>query len=152
LTAVATRAREGDELVPQIHGIDDLPGLLPHTDILIVIVPLVERTHHLIDDAVLAALPDGALVVNVARGKVADTDAILRHAGRLRFALDVTDPEPLPDDHPLWKAPDVLISPHVGGATTAFRPRAVRLLRAQIEQYARTGSIDHVVAVGADAG
>lgn len=151
LTAVATRARAGDEHLPQIHGIDDLPGLLPHTDILIVIVPLVEQTHHLIDDAVLAALPDGALVVNVARGKVADTDAILRHAGRLRFALDVTDPEPLPDGHPLWSAANVLISPHVGGATTAFRPRAVRLLRAQIEEYARTGSIDHVVAVGARA-
>jgi phosphoglycerate dehydrogenase-like enzyme len=80
-------------------------------------------------------MPHGALLVNVARGGVADTDAILDHAtrGRLRFALDVTDPEPLPEGHPLFALPNVLISPHVGGATSAMMPRMARLLRRQID-------------------
>ncbi|MCA1782685.1 MAG: hydroxyacid dehydrogenase [Intrasporangiaceae bacterium] len=145
IDAVASRSRPGDDLVSQVHAIDDLQGLLPGTDVLIAVVPLSEATHHLIDDAVLSALPDGALVVNVARGKVADTHAILSHARRLRFALDVTDPEPLPGDHPLWREPTVLISPHTGGPTTAFRPRAVRFLREQLSAYARTRTVPHVV-------
>ena len=145
LEAVARRPREGDGLVAQVHAIDRLGELLAHTDVLIVVVPLSESTHHLIDDAVLRALPDGALVVNVARGKVADTEAILRHAGRLRFALDVTDPEPLPSEHPLWRQASVLISPHTGGPTTAFRPRAVRYLRGQLTAYARTRTVSHRV-------
>lgn len=145
IAAVASRSRAGDEIVSHVHGIADLPMLLPRTDVLVVVVPLAESTHHLVGEAVLAALPDGALVVNVARGKVADTDAILRHAGRLRFALDVTDPEPLPSDHPLWRAPGVLISPHTGGPTTAFRPRAVRFLREQLTAYVRTGTVPHLV-------
>ena len=82
----------------------------------------------------LALLPDGALVVNVARGPVLDTDAVLRHAGRLRFALDVTDPEPLPDGHPLWDAPDVLITPHIAGGTTAMLPRISALVRDQLRR------------------
>lgn len=145
LTAVASRPRAGDDLVDEVLGIDDLPSVLPDTDVLIVIVPLSQATTGLVDDALLSALPDGALVVNMARGKVADTDAILTHAGRLRFALDVTDPEPLPTDHPLWSAPGVLISPHTGGATTAFRPRAVRLLREQLDAYVHRGSVSHIV-------
>ena len=106
---------------------------------MIVGVPLTDATTGLVDDAFLAALPDGALVVNIARGKVADTDAILDHAtrGRLRFALDVTDPEPLPQGHPLFALPNVLISPHVGGASTAMMPRMARLVRTQIERMLR---------------
>ncbi|WP_226963437.1 2-hydroxyacid dehydrogenase [Nostocoides sp. F2B08] len=144
--AVASRPRAGDDLVDRVHGIDDLPALLAGTDVLVVSVPLSEATHHLVDDGLLAALPDGALVVNVARGGVADTDAILAHAKRLRFALDVTDPEPLPPDHPLWREPNVLISPHTGGPTTAFRPRAVRFLREQLTAYVQTGTVPHIVA------
>jgi phosphoglycerate dehydrogenase-like enzyme len=146
IDAVASRARPGDAIVPEVHGVADLPALLPRADVLIVVVPLSPSTHHLVDDEVLAALPDGALVVNVARGKVADTEAILRHAGRLRFALDVTDPEPLPPEHPLWHEPSVLISPHTGGPTTAFRPRAVRFLRDQLTAYASTRTVPHIVA------
>lgn len=145
VTAVASRARAGDELVDTVHGISDLAGLLPDTDVLIVVVPLTDATRHLVDDDVLAALPDGALVVNVARGAVADTEAIQRHVDRLRFALDVTDPEPLPPDHPLWRAPGVLISPHTGGPTTAFRPRAVRFLRAQLRAYLSAEGPAHIV-------
>lgn len=133
VTRVASSARE-DERGP-IHGIDELPGLLPHAEIVIVVVPLTDGTRGLIGDDFLAALPDDALVVNVARGPVADTGALVEHAtsGRIRLALDVTDPEPLPADHPLWSLPNVLVSPHIGGATSAMLPRMARLLRRQIE-------------------
>lgn len=136
ITAVASRARVGDDLVERVHGALDLPDLLPAHDVVILAVPLTDATRGLVGEDFLAAVPDGALVVNVARGQVADTDAVMRHAGRLAFALDVTDPEPLPADHPLWSAPDVLITPHVGGATSAFRPRAVALLRDQLARLA----------------
>ncbi len=145
LTAVASRARAGDELVPEVHGVDELARLLPAQEVVIVSTPLTEDTRGLVGDTVLEALPDGALVVNVARGAVADTDAMLRHAGRLTFALDVTDPEPLPPDHPLWSAPGVLITPHVGGATSAFRPRAVSLLRDQLARVAAGEAPRHLV-------
>jgi len=137
LVRVATRARDDEH--GRIHGIDELPALLPTADIVIVGVPLADTTTGLVDDAFLAALPDGALVVNIARGRVADTDAILDHAtrGRLRFALDVTDPEPLPQGHPLFALANVLISPHVGGASTAMMPRMARLVRTQIERMLR---------------
>ena len=137
LVRVATRAR--DDAAGRIHAIDELPSLLPTADIVIVGVPLTDATTGLVDAAFLSALPDGALVVNIARGKVADTDAILAEAssGRLRFALDVTDPEPLPEGHPLFALPNVLISPHVGGASTAMMPRMARLVREQIERMLR---------------
>jgi phosphoglycerate dehydrogenase-like enzyme len=134
VTRVASRARDEGGL--PVHGIDELPALLPDADVVVVGTPLTDATRHLVDDAFLSALPDGALVVNVARGAVADTDAVLKHAaqGRLRFALDVTDPEPLPHGHPLFALPNVLITPHVGGASSAMLPRMARLLRRQIER------------------
>jgi phosphoglycerate dehydrogenase-like enzyme len=133
VTRVASKAREDER--GHIHGIDELPALLPEAEIVIVVVPLTDGTRGLVDDTFLSALPDDALVVNVARGPVADTEALVRHAssGRIRLALDVTDPEPLPADHPLWSLPNVLVSPHIGGATTAMLPRMARLLRRQIE-------------------
>ena len=136
---VRVAAHERDDEHGRIHGIDELPALLPTVDIVIVGVPLTDETTRLVDDAFRSALPDGALVVNIARGRVADTDAILDHAmrGRLRFALDVTDPEPLPQGHPLFALPNVLISPHVGGASTAMMPRMARLVRTQIERMLR---------------
>jgi phosphoglycerate dehydrogenase-like enzyme len=136
LTAVASRAREEDGM--PVHGVDELPALLPQADIVIVSLPGGESTRGIVDDAFLSALPDGALIVNVGRGTLIDTDALVDHArrGRIRAALDVTDPEPLPEDHPLWGLPGVLISPHVGGASTAMRPRIARLVRTQIERLA----------------
>lgn len=148
LTVVAGRARDGDDLVDRVHAIEDLPELLPTAEVVFVVVPLSEGTRGLIGEEFLAALPDDALVVNLARGPVADTDAVLRHTGRLRFALDVTDPEPLPPDHPLWRAPNVLISPHVGGASSAFRPRALRMLRAQLTRLSRGEEPEHIVGSG----
>ncbi len=123
VTVVATRARGGDDLVDAVHGIDELPVLARTADVLILIVPLTDSTRGLIDADVLARLPDDALVVNVARGPIVDTDALVAEcsSGRLRAALDVTDPEPLPADHPLWSTPGVIITPHIGGATSAMR-------------------------------
>ncbi|MGV9195467.1 2-hydroxyacid dehydrogenase [Microbacterium sp. MC2] len=130
LTVVASRARDDGGL--HVHGVDELPALLPNAEIVILTLPGGPDTRHIVDDAFLSALPDNALVVNVGRGSLVDTDALLRHAGRVRAALDVTEPEPLPADHPLWSMPGVLISPHVGGATTAMQPRIAALVRRQI--------------------
>ncbi len=150
VTAVASRARAGDDLVDVVHGTDELPDLLPEHDIVVLVVPLTDHTRHLVDADFLGAMPDGALLVNVARGAVVDTDALLAACatGRIRAALDVTDPEPLPDGHLLWSTPGVLITPHVGGATTAFAPRALTLLRAQLTAYGRGEDLAHVVATG----
>ncbi len=131
VTAVASRERR-DDLVGRVHATADLATLLPEQDVVVALVPLSDATRSLLDDDALSLLPDGALVVNVARGPVVDTHAVLGHAGRLRFALDVTDPEPLPDGHPLWNAPDVLITPHVAGGTTAMLPRIATLVREQL--------------------
>ncbi|BDV29437.1 2-hydroxyacid dehydrogenase [Microbacterium terricola] len=134
LTAVARTARDEDGM--RVHAVDELPALLPRAEIVIVTLPGTAATRHIVDDAFLAALPDGALVINVGRGPLIDTDALVDHVrrGRLRAALDVVDPEPLPAGHPLWSLPGVLISPHVGGATSAMRPRIARLVHRQIER------------------
>jgi phosphoglycerate dehydrogenase-like enzyme len=131
----------------RIHAISELPELLPTADIVVVGVPLTAETTRLVDDEFLSRMADGALLVNIARGSVADTDALLAHAssGRLRLALDVTDPEPLPAGHPLFALPNVLISPHIGGATSAMMPRMARLLREQIERMLRDDDPVNVV-------
>ncbi|MGB9374687.1 MAG: 2-hydroxyacid dehydrogenase [Jiangellales bacterium] len=133
---------------PGVHSVDDLPDLLRVAEIVVLAVPLDESTRHLVDDAFLGAMPDGALLVNVSRGPVVDTDALVTQtsAGRLRAALDVTDPEPLPTGHPLWSSPGVLISPHVGGNTSAFRPRARRLVEHQLTRIAAGQPPLHQVA------
>ena len=130
LVRVASRRREDDR--GTIHGTDELPALLPTVDVVLLAVPLTDETTHLVDDTFLAALPDGAVVVNVSRGKVVDGDAVVRQAGRVRFATDVTDPEPLPADHPLWSTTGVLISPHVGGMSSAMQPRIDAVVRRQV--------------------
>ena len=132
VTRMASRERE--DAGGKIFGIDSLYEQLPLHEIVVVSVPLSEQTRQLVDAKFLAAMPDGALLVNVARGPVADTNALLAEtsSGRLRAALDVTDPEPLPADHPLWTTPGVLITPHVGGASSAMFPRMVRLVKQQI--------------------
>jgi len=101
-------------------------------------VPLTDATRGLVDTGFLARMRDGALLVNVARGGVVDTDALVDalRTGRISAALDVTDPEPLPEDHPLWGCPNLLVSPHVGGASSAMEPRAHRLVREQLARFA----------------
>jgi len=134
VTRVAHHARSDEH--GEVHAMDSLATLLALADIVVVAVPLSDETTHLVDDEFLSTMRDGSLLVNIARGAVADTAALLRHAsaGRLRLALDVTDPEPLPDGHPLFALANVLISPHVGGATSAAMPRLARLITTQIER------------------
>jgi phosphoglycerate dehydrogenase-like enzyme len=128
---VARSARDG------VSSMDALPDLLPRADVVVLVVPMTDATRGLVDAQFLAAMPDDALLVNIARGPVVDTDALLAElaTGRLQAALDVTDPEPLPPDHPLWKEPGLLLSPHVGGNSTAFLPRAYRLVADQLRRY-----------------
>jgi phosphoglycerate dehydrogenase-like enzyme len=135
VTRVARRPRT--EPV-EVHGIEDLPELLRLADVAFLVAPHTPQTEGMIGAGELAALPNGALLVNVARGKLVDTGALLAETstGRIRAALDVTDPEPLRPEHPLWRTPGVLISPHVGGPSTAFFPRADRLIAAQLGRFA----------------
>ncbi len=130
-----------------VHAVDQLPELLPHADVVIVTVPLTEETRGLVDAHFLALMPDQSLLVNVSRGAVVDTGALLTElmARRLHAALDVTDPEPLPPGHPLWRAPHTLISPHVGGNSSAFLPRALRLIRTQILRHLAGEPLENIV-------
>ncbi|MFJ4811172.1 2-hydroxyacid dehydrogenase [Streptomyces longwoodensis] len=130
-----------------VHPIAELPALLPDADVVILSTPLTEATRGLVGKDFLARMKEGALLVNVARGAVVDTDALLGalESGRITAALDVVDPEPLPADHPLWHAPGVLISPHVGGPTSAFLPRAERLLVDQLGRYVNREPLRNVV-------
>ncbi len=133
---------------PGVHANRDLPALLPAADVVVLAVPLTEETFRLVDTSFLALMRDGSLLVNVARGPVVDTDALTEQvaSGRLAAALDVTDPEPLPPDHPLWSLPGVLVSPHVGGNTSAFLPRARRLVAEQLHRFATGEPLASVVS------
>ncbi|MFF4892135.1 2-hydroxyacid dehydrogenase [Micromonospora chersina] len=133
-TLVARTPRPAEE----VHGVDELPALLPEADVVVLLVPLTEQTRGLVDEKFLAAMPDGALLVNAARGPVARTSALVAElaSGRLRAALDVTDPEPLPADHPLWDLPNVLLTPHVAGSVRGLLPRAYRLVGEQVRRFA----------------
>lgn len=130
-----------------VHALAELPGLLPGADVVVLLTPLTEQTRGLVDADFLARMKPDALLVNVARGPVVDTAALLAEleSGRLRAALDVTDPEPLPPDHPLWTAPRTLVTPHVGGPSSAFLPRALRLLRAQLLRAHAGAALDNTV-------
>jgi phosphoglycerate dehydrogenase-like enzyme len=141
VTMVGRTARDG------VRATDELPSLLPEQDVVVLLVPLTDATRGLVDADFLAALPDGALLVNVARGAVVDTDALLAElgTGRLRAALDVFETEPLPDDSPLWDARGLILTPHVGGLSDAMWPRAYRLVREQLERFAAGEPLENVM-------
>ena len=130
--------------------IEELDTYLPTLDVIILILPLNEESRHLFNKDRLAKMKDGALLVNVARGPIVDTDALVAelNTGRIHAALDVTDPEPLPTGHPLWKAKNCLIVPHVGGNSTAFEPRCRKLIESQLELMAAGKPLKNVVAQG----
>jgi pseudouridylate synthase len=138
---VARRARPG------VLTMDDLPYVLPKADIVILLVPVTPATTGLVDARFLAQLHDHALLVNAARGSIVDTGALLAElrSGRLRAALDVTDPEPLPDGHPLWSAPGLLLTPHVAGAMTTAMPRVMAMVKEQLTRYAAGEPLHNVV-------
>jgi phosphoglycerate dehydrogenase-like enzyme len=144
LIRVAHHARPG------VHSVDELGSLLERAEIVVVLLPLTPATTGLLDGDLLGRLRPGALLVNAARGPIVDTDALLEllHAGRVRAALDVTDPEPLPADHPLWDAPDVLITPHFAGDTLPADRRAFALVGEQVGRYVRGEPLLNVVEHG----
>jgi phosphoglycerate dehydrogenase-like enzyme len=127
------RSRRVDER-GAVAALSELPGLLSTAEAVVICLPLDDTTRGLVDAGFLAAMPDGAILVNIGRGAIVDTDALVAElvAGRLRAALDVTDPEPLPAGHPLWSAPGILISPHVGGQVTTMPDAVEALVRRQI--------------------
>jgi phosphoglycerate dehydrogenase-like enzyme len=132
VTLVGRRGSDG------VHPVSALPELLPEHDAVVLVVPLTEQTRGMVDAKFLAAMPDGAVLVNAARGQIVDTDALLAElqSGRLSAALDVTDPEPLPPEHPLWSAPNVLITPHIAGTVHGLYERAYRVAAEQIAAFA----------------
>jgi phosphoglycerate dehydrogenase-like enzyme len=123
---------------PGVCSIEELPRLLPSADIVVILVPVTDETRHLVNADFLKRMKDGALLVNAARGVIVDTQALLAElsTGRITAALDVTDPEPLPDGHPLWRAPGLLLTPHVGGAVTTAKTRAYAVIREQLVRLA----------------
>ncbi len=141
IVRVARRAREG------VHGMAELTELLPAADVVVLLVPATEATAGMVDAAFLARMKDGAVLVNAARGGVVDTQALIAELkdGRLRAALDVTAPEPLPEGHPLWSAPGVLITPHVAGSTPASGRRMLRLMRSQITRHLAGEPLDNII-------
>ena len=123
---------------------------LPNLDIVILILPLTDESRHMFNKERLAKMKDGALIVNVARGPIIETEALIAelNSGRIFAALDVTDPEPLPAGHPLWKAKNLLLVPHVGGNSTAFEPRGRKLVESQLKLLAEGKPLNNIVAVG----
>ena len=128
---VARRAR------PDALTLDALPDLLPSADAVVLLVPLSEATERLVDSNFLARMKPGAILINAARGRLVDTEALIQalRGGNLFAAIDVTDPEPLPSGHPLWQTPNLMITPHVAGAVASWKARAYRFTREQLLRY-----------------
>lgn len=141
---VARRGREG------VHGVDELQGLLCDADVVVILLPLTAETHGMVDAGFLAAMREGTLLVNAARGPIVDTDALLTalRSEHIQCVLDVTDPEPLPDGHALWSAPGVLITPHIGGAVERLFERAWRFAGEQVRRYVDGEPLLNIVSDG----
>ena len=125
----------------------ELDSLLPRAEVVVLILPATAETRGLIGRRQLALMRQGALLVNAARGPIVDTDALVEalKSGRIRAALDVTDPEPLPEGHPLWSCPNLLITPHVGASTPQFAPRALRTAADELRRYMNGEPLHNVV-------
>ncbi len=144
IVRVARRPREG------VHGVNELQGLLSDADVVVILLPLTAETRGMVDAGFLAAMREGALLVNAARGPIVDTEALLAalRSEHIRCALDVTDPEPLPDGHPLWSAPGALITPHIGGAVERLFERAWRFAGEQVRRYIDGEPLRNIVSHG----
>ncbi|WP_100444588.1 2-hydroxyacid dehydrogenase [Glycomyces xiaoerkulensis] len=144
VTKVARRARPG------VHPVADLEALLPGADVVVLLLPLTEATRGMVDAKFLARMRDGALLVNAARGPIVDTDALVAEvaSGRLRCAVDVVDPEPLPAGHPLWDLEGALVTPHVGASVDGMIDRAYAPVGPQIRRFAAGEPLENVVADG----
>ena len=138
---VANSARDG------VHATSELAELLPDADVVVLTLPLTDQTEGMVDADFLARMPDGAALINVSRGKIVDTQALLAEleAGRLRAGLDVVEPEPLPAGHPLWSAPNLILTPHAAGHIKLSGPRAFALVNAQLRRYCAGEPLINVV-------
>jgi phosphoglycerate dehydrogenase-like enzyme len=145
-----TRVARSVRAAPQVHAVSELDVLLPHAEIVILILPLTPESQGLIGAKQLALMPQGALLINAARGPIVQTSALIDalNGGHIRAAIDVTDPEPLPGDHPLWNCPNLLITPHVAGSTPQFSPRAIRIAADQIRRVLSGQPLINVVQQG----
>ena len=143
LTRVARSVRS----VPVVHPVSELDRLLSDADIVILILPLTPESHGLIGARQMSFMKQGALLVNAARGPVVQTDALVEalNLGRIRAAIDVTDPEPLPEAHPLWKCPNLYITPHIGGSSPRFMQRALKVVAEELERYMKGEPLQNVV-------
>ena len=141
LKRVARSARDG------VYAVSELDSLLPQAEIVILILPSTAESHHLIGSRQIALMRQGALLVNAARGPVVDTDALVAalNSGHIRAALDVTDPEPLPEGHPLWSCPNLLLTPHVAGSSPQFAPRSVKTAADELRRYLAGAPLHNVV-------
>lgn len=143
IVRIARSAREN----PTVHPVSRLDALLARADIVVLILPHTPESHHLMGRDQLARMRQGALLVNAGRGAIVDTDALIDalYAGRIRAALDVTDPEPLPEGHPLWACPNLLITPHIGASTPHFAGNALRVAAAELRRYMNGEPLQNVV-------
>jgi phosphoglycerate dehydrogenase-like enzyme len=132
---------------PKVQAVSELDGLLPRAEVVILILPETAESRGLIGAPQLALMRQGALLVNAARGPIVDTDALVAalRSGRIRAALDVTNPEPLPEGHPLWSCPNLLITPHVGASTPQFTPRALQVVTGELRRYMKGEPLKNVV-------
>jgi len=132
---------------PPVHAVSELDNLLPQAEVVILILPSTAESHHLIDRCQLSLMRQGALLVNAARGPIVDTDALVDalNAGRIRAALDVTDPEPLPEGHPLWSCPNLLLTPHVAGSSPQFAIRSLKTAAEELRRYINGEPLRNVV-------
>ena len=133
LIRVARTTREN----PKVHAVSELDELLPRAQVVVLILPSTAESRGLIGARQFALMKQGTLLVNAARGPVVNTDALVEalQSGRIRAALDVTDPEPLPDGHPLWKCPNLLITPHVGASSPEFARRSLKVAADELRRY-----------------
>ena len=132
-----------------VHAVSELDSLLPRAEVIVLILPSTDETQGLIGSRQLALMQQGALLVNAARGPIVETDALVEalKSGRIRAAIDVTDPEPLPQGHPLWSCPNLLITPHIGGSSPKFSQRALRTAANELRRYMKGEPLHNVVQV-----
>jgi phosphoglycerate dehydrogenase-like enzyme len=136
---------------PLVHAVTELDGLLPSADVIVLILPLTAESKGMIGPGQFDLMRQGALLVNAARGGIVQTDALVDalNSGRIRAALDVTDPEPLPIDHPLWHCPNLLITPHIGGSSPQFDARSLKVAADELRRYMKGEALQNVVQAGA---
>ena len=141
------RVARSARTAPEVHVVSELERLLPEAEVVILILPSTAETKGLMGRQQLALMRQGALLVNAARGPIVDTDALVEalNLGRIRAALDVTDPEPLPVGHPLWSCPNLLITPHVAASSPQFAPRALRTVADELRRYMKGEPLKNVV-------